>query len=212
MLYLPKAYYQLLFLITCLSVITINSLFSHSVVAENVTNTHSQFQITQQEQSDLNNGKAIIRGEKGNYLGFIAANGDLDTTWKVLTDYNNFKNFFPNVAASKLLKSHGNRKVFQQINIVGIWFFTKKYTLEIATEETYPQNIAFKIVKGELDTLEGSWQLKSLAAKQTLIIYRVKVAPRNGANLNQFYGIYEKSLLKTLTALDREITKRSQSK
>ncbi len=202
MLYLPKPGYRFCFLISCLSVIAINSIVQASVIAENLTTQNPQFQITKQEESDLNNGKAIIRGAEGNYVAFIVANGNLNTIWKILTDYNNFKNFFPNVAASKLLKSNGDRKVFQQVNVVGVWFFTKKYTLEIATEETYPNNIAFKIVKGELDTLEGNWELKSITPKQTLIIYRVKVAPRAGANLKQFYAIYEKSLEKTLTALE----------
>lgn len=211
MRYLFKSSYQLCFLITCSIVVVISSVLNHSVIAKDLLTQHPQFQITQQEQSELDRGKAIIRGDEGNYVGFVVANGDVNTTWKVLTDYNNFANFFPNVAASKVLKSNGNQKVFEQTNVVGVWFFTKKYVLEIATQESYPQQIGFKIVKGELDTLEGTWELKSLSPKQTLIIYRVKVEPREGANRNQFFDIYEKSLYKTLKALDREVIKRSEN-
>lgn len=62
--------------------------------------------------------------------------GSVDTAWQVLTDYNNFNQFLPNVPASKVIADEGDRKIFEQTNAVDLCFFFDEFTVQIEAKET----------------------------------------------------------------------------
>jgi ribosome-associated toxin RatA of RatAB toxin-antitoxin module len=168
-----------------------------------------------QERVDLRNGKVIVNGEKGNYTGRVLINSSTDVVWQVLTDYNNFQRFLPDVAESKLLETRGNRKVFEQINQVKTFIFSTKAKVRIAVDESYPDQITFQLVNGDLDSLDGVWQLDpvspypSAPSDRVLIAHKVMVQPNGNTTRSIFYNIYEKTLEKTLDAIKTEAEQRS---
>ena len=171
----------------------------------------SKFKLSPQEQIDLNQGKVILKGQQGEYTGQVLATGNLDSAWSVLTDYENFSNFLPNVASSKVIDTQGNQKIFEQVSIVDLWLFTEQSTLQISAQETQKQKIDFQMVKGDLKNLQGTWQLEQVTDNQILITHTVKVQPKSTTEKPLFFGFYESSLEATLEAISQEITKRSQS-
>ncbi len=168
-----------------------------------------------EERVALRKGQVILLGESGQYTGRILVTSSMDTAWKVLTDYNNFAEFLPEVYTSQLLEANGERKVFEQINKIKTFIFSTKARVRIAVTESYPQEITFKAVDGDLETLDGLWLLEpvspypSAPPDRVLITHRVTVEPASAPTDGIFYNIYENSLEKTLAAIKEEAEKRS---
>ena len=158
----------------------------------------------------LREGKVILTGEQGKYICRILVNANLDSTWQVLTDYENFEEFLPGVAESELIQTNGDRKIVQQINQVKTLIFTTQARVRLAITESYPQQIAFSFVDGDLDSLEGTWLLEpvspspSAPPNQVLITHQVNVEPNTMSGKSFFYNIYESTLEKTLAAIADE--------
>ena len=152
---------------------------------------------------------ATVTGKDGQYIAKIVVNSSADKTWKVLTDYNNFYRFLPNVISSKVLKTQGNQKIFEQIYQVQALIFKQQTRVRIASTETYPKEIDFKLVDGDLKALQGSWKIQPISAQQILIEHQVKVDPGSTPSLSLFYSIYENSLKQTLEAIKKETEHRN---
>jgi ribosome-associated toxin RatA of RatAB toxin-antitoxin module len=170
-----------------------------------------------QERVDLREGDSIINGEKGNYTGRVLVKGSRDLVWQVLTDYNNFQRFLPGVTYSKLLETRGDRKVFEQVNQVKAFIFSNKAKVRIAVEESYPQQIAFQLVNGDLDSLNGVWLLEpvspypSAPSDRVLITHKVAVQPNSYTTRGIFYNIYKDTLKETLNAIKIEVEQRTKN-
>lgn len=169
------------------------------------------FMLTSQEEADLERGKVILQGEKGQYIVRVLTTGNIDKAWEVLTDYNNFQKFLPNITDSKIIEENADRTIFEQTNSVDLLLLTKEFTVQIAATKNYPQKIDFEIIEGDLKQLQGSWEVETLPSGKVLVIHRVIVAPKTKGEEAIFYGIYESSLEETLTAIAAEITKRFES-
>ncbi len=169
-------------------------------------------QLTAQEQSVLEEGQVAVSGSNGEFTGRVLVDAPGTTVWQVLTDYDNFAQFLPNIEASRLLESVDNRRVFEQVNVVRIFPFTRRSRVVIASTLSYPQHIDFSLVEGDLNTLQGSWQLESVASSagnQVLITHQVAVAPKgNGPTRGLFFNTYRSVLEDTLAALKQESERR----
>ena len=167
------------------------------------------------ERAALRDGQVSLQGEKGQYTGRVLVTGSMDTVWQVLTDYDNFEQFLPKVTDSELLEENGERKIFEQINRVKVFLFNKQSRVRIAVQENYPQQIAFKIVEGDLETLDGFWQLEEVSPypsappNQVLITHHVEVEPGSILSKSIFFDIYENTLKDTLAAIKEEVEQRA---
>lgn len=168
-----------------------------------------ELQLSPQEQITLEQGEVILKGNKGDYIGQVIAPGTMEQAWLVLTDYDHFQDFLPNVASSKIVLNEGDRKIFEQVNVVDLWLFSEEFTVQIEARETKPESVKFKQFKGDLKRLTGTWQIKELEPGQILVTHTVMVEPGSNTEKPFFYGIYESSLEATLKAIAQEITKRS---
>jgi len=64
------------------------------------------------ERVALRQGKSLVTGSQGKYTGKVLVTATPAIAWQVLTDYNNFSRFLPNVLSSKLIQNGRDRKVF----------------------------------------------------------------------------------------------------
>ena len=182
------------------------------ILAQSTLNESNPIEIaelTLEEQTDLKQGEVILQGEKGQYVGQVITQGNREKAWEVLTDYDNFANFLPNIASSKIIQANEKVKIFEQINIVDLLILEKQFTVKIEATETYPQLVNFKLVEGDLGRLEGTWEINKLPNDQVLIVHRVNVAPQSEKGDAFFFGIYESSLEETIRAIAKEISDRS---
>ena len=172
-------------------------------------------QLPVQQRVSLRKGEVILLGDKGQYTCRILAKSSIDNAWQVLTDYNNFSEFLPGVASSELIENNGDRKVFEQINKIKALIFSIESRVQIATTESYPQQIAFEAVGGDLATLNGKWTLEpvspypSAPPDRVLITHEVVVEPAKTPSDSFFFGIYEDRLEEILLAIKQETEKRA---
>lgn len=163
----------------------------------------------------LRKGEVIFLGEKGEYTCRILTNSSIEDAWQVLTDYENFSKFLPGVQSSELIEQTGDRTVFEQVNKVKTLVFSIEARLQIANTETYPQQIAFEAIDGDIKTLKGKWTLEpvspypSAPADQVLLTHKVVVEPNKSLSDEIFFKIYENRLEETLSAIKQETEKRS---
>ncbi len=202
---------KLIFATCCLLPIflTQHSRFS-LVLAENLALKETDFhQLSSPEKSALKQGKVLLKGQKGDYLGQVIATGNLDNAWEVLTDYNNFDKFLPNIASSKIISEQGDRLIFEQVNVVDLWLFKQEFEVQIEAIKNKPTQVDFQIVDGDLKKLIGRWQIEETSPGKILVSHLVEVEPGSDTEKAFFYGVYESSLEETLQAIAQEISKRS---
>jgi ribosome-associated toxin RatA of RatAB toxin-antitoxin module len=204
----PKILLGLLgFLITT---VTTNGFAPHAFAQVQLTQAPLTVRIA--AARSLKPGEIIFQGSQGSYIGYTVVQGDIKTLWDVLTDYDNFEKYMPNVVDSKILANQGNSTTFEQTQLFQILFFSRRSRTKIVVEESYPQNINFRVVEGEVKSLEGSWKVEPLGNNKFLLTHAVNVEPdiKSGSNRNLFFSIYEDTMEKTLKAIQVETSKRSQ--
>ena len=166
---------------------------------------------TQQNQgielANLEEGEIVVTGSKGRYTGKLLIKAPLTTAWSVLTDYNNFDRFLPNVVSSQVIESNGNKKVFEQVNAINALIFSKEVRFRIAATETYPQQIVFQVISGDVKSLRGVWTLQ-VVSNNILIEHQVTIDPGGGAEKELFFLIYRDNLEDNLQAIKAEIKRR----
>ena len=169
-----------------------------------------------QERVSLREGQATVEGGDGEFIGRVLVDASVSTAWEVLTDYNNFEAFFPNVENSQLLESAGDRNVFEQVNVARIFLFNSRSRVVIAATESYPQQISFQLVEGDMDSLQGVWRLDPVAQykgaqpNQVLITHQVALEPdEGGITRGLFFSTYRNILENTLFAIKQETERRA---
>jgi ribosome-associated toxin RatA of RatAB toxin-antitoxin module len=167
--------------------------------------------ITLVQNDSSREGDAVLQGSNGNYTGRVTVRGPLTTIWAVLTDYDNFSNFMPNVIESRLLQSEGNIKFFEQVQLFQILLASRKARVKLEVTEKPRQLIQFRVVEGEVKSLKGSWKIERRSGDLYLLTHQVSVEPdiRSDFNRKLFYAVYEDTLERTLTAVKQEVDKRS---
>lgn len=200
----------------CVSVLALTSTMALSPPASAELFDGPVAQLPVKERVALQQGQVLVTGSKGSYVGKFLVSAPVATAWKVVTDYNNFERFVPNVLSSQLLQSNGNRKVFEQIQVVRVFAFTKQSRVRLAVTEVYPQRVGFRVIQARgLDSLEGVWRLEPVSPyrgakpNQVLLTHQVTVKPRSKGSRDLFFGIYKDTLEDTLAAIRREIERRS---
>ena len=163
----------------------------------------------------LRKGEVIFIGEKGKYTCRILTDSTIENAWQVLTDYENFAEFLPGIESSKLIEQQGDRAIFEQVNKVKTLVFSIEARLQIANTESYPKQIAFEAVDGDIKSLKGKWTLEpvspypSAPPNQVLLTHQVTVEPNKSLSDEIFYKIYESRLEETVAAIKQETEKRS---
>jgi len=161
-----------------------------------------------QEQTSLKAGNAVVNGDNGRYIGRVLITAPVDTTWKVLTDYNRFKDFLPGVVSSRILETSGNQTVFEQVNSVKVFLFTQKSRLVVAASKQYPKQIDFRLKEGDIKSLIGVWKLEPVSSSQVLITQEVTFDPGDLVPRNLVFKIYKTALTDSLKAIKKETERR----
>ena len=168
-----------------------------------------------EQRVSLRNGELVFLGEAGDYTCRFLVKTSVDNAWQVLTDYEHFAEFLPGVISSELIENNGNLKVFEQINKIKTLIFSIESRVKIASTESYPEQIAFQAVDGDLKTLNGEWLLEpvspypSAPPDSVLITHKVTVEPAEAPSDSIFFSIYEDRLQETLLAIKQEAEKRA---
>jgi hypothetical protein len=121
------------------------------------------------------------------------------TAWRVLTDYNRYPEFIPDLRSSRVVARRAATVTVEQSGDAVLWLF--KWPLEITfqVEETPPDHLRSHAIAGTLRALTSSYALTREAAG-TRLDYVGRVAP--GFPL---LGPFER------TAVERNVTRQFQA-
>ncbi len=197
----------------------LSALMSFSVIPTALADSYlagSSFaQLPGTEQSALQQGEILVTAEAGRFQGKVLVKASPAVVWSVLTDYGNFSTFIPNVVSSEILESDGNQKVIEQISIRQVFVVSVRSRVRSALTETPQTHIDFQMIEGDLESLQGRWQLEPIAPStsaspiQVLITYTATAAPPSGPFEDAFPDIYKSALKETLSGIRDEVRSRS---
>ncbi len=165
------------------------------------------------DQKMLRQGQAVVSGQNGNYVGQVLTTASMGAAWSVLTDYEHFERFLPNVSSSQVLRVEGDRKIVEQIDVRRV--LLAKVESRVCTEniERGQDRIDFRLLEGDLKMLEGFWQIYPVTvpgeAPQVLIQQVVAADADAGLLEGAFHSIFTGSLKQNLSAVKRETERRS---
>jgi ribosome-associated toxin RatA of RatAB toxin-antitoxin module len=168
-----------------------------------------------EERVALRNGKTVVTGDVGKYVGKVLVTASPDVVWSVLTDYPNFPKFLPNVVSTQIVEANGNRKVVEQVSERQVFLVSVTSRVRTENTETEKQRIDFRLVDGDLKELQGSWLIEPVSEipgkdpTQVLITQEVQAKPKGGTPEDIFYGIFKGAIEGNLKAIQKEVNKRS---
>ncbi|MBE9063930.1 SRPBCC family protein [cf. Phormidesmis sp. LEGE 11477] len=175
-----------------------------------------------QERAALEAGQVMVsaarNGDNGQFTARVLIDAPVEQAWEVLTDYDNFEKFLPNIENSELLESEDNRRVFEQMNVISVVPSVLEINSRVVIESTenYPKVVDFRLVDGDLDALQGIWQLDPVTTddsgtEQVLVTHQVNIDPGNSSPRGLFFSTYRLVLEDSLLAAKAETEKRAKA-
>lgn len=98
------------------------------------------------------------------------------TAWRVLTDYNRYAEFIPDLRSSRVLARHGTTVTVEQVGDAALWRFKIPLDVTFEIHETRPSSLHSRAVAGSLRTLVSSYTLVPVASG-TRLDYAGRVVP-----------------------------------
>ncbi|KAL5717204.1 hypothetical protein ACHQM5_010255 [Ranunculus cassubicifolius] len=121
----------------------------------------------------------------------IGIDANLETVWRVLTDYEKLADFIPGLAVCQLVEKVGNRARLFQIGQQNLAFglkFNAKGTVDCYEKDLVKipfgqrRDIEFEMIEGDFQLFEGKWSIEETDRKEseyeTSLTYVVDVKPK----------------------------------
>ena len=125
------------------------------------------------------------RGDAIHIRASAVLNADTATAWQVLTDYDRYPEFIPDLRTSRVVARRGANVTVEQSGDAALWLF--KWPLDITFEinELPPNGLRSRAVAGSLRALASSYTLTTVASGVRLD-YEGDIAPGF-----EFFGDFE---------------------
>ncbi len=98
--------------------------------------------------------------------------------WQVITDYNNHKNFVPNVIDSGLISDNGIEKVMFEKGKSRMFIFSKEVYTKMKVWGEHLTRLCFQQITGDFKVYQGEWLLVDYPqGAGTFLTYKAEVKP-----------------------------------
>ncbi|MEB3268061.1 MAG: SRPBCC family protein [Leptolyngbya sp.] len=160
----------------------------------------------------LQQGDVLLLGQEGSYEVWSLVPTPVEVVWTVLTDYEAFPEFLPSVVSCRVLEREPGRTVVERRDRRKIGFMPIKVRIVTENLETSGDRIDYRLVKGNLDAMTGSWRVTPLQAEEaphrSLLVQTIQARASMGPLQSYFFEVFEKGLTDTMADLRREMTRR----
>jgi hypothetical protein len=122
---------------------------------------------------------ALTAERKGDAIDIHASSllkADGATAWRVLTDYNRYPEFIPDLHSSHVVARRAATVTVQQSGDAVLWLFRLPLEITFEIQETAPDHLRSRAVAGTLRALTSSYALSPEAAR-TRLDYVGRVEP-----------------------------------
>jgi ribosome-associated toxin RatA of RatAB toxin-antitoxin module len=167
------------------------------------------------DQVALKQGQVLVTGKNGKYTAQILIRGTANQVWTVLTDYDHYAGFMPNMTASRVLETKGNQRLVEQVDRYRILLFTTTTRTRLNITETPQESYSFQLAEGKLQKLEGNWTLKPIlnaegsADDQVLVTATIEAQPLSITPKGVFYSLFQNTVRDRLKAINAEVQRRT---
>jgi len=110
----------------------------------------------------------------------IRVTAEIDTTvnrdiaWKVLSDYNRWAEFIPDMQVSRVVSKPGEPLLVEQRGVIP-WMPNFPLVVIASVQETPGKGLHFQRVAGNIRAIDGEWQIRGW--RKARLIYRSTVEP-----------------------------------
>lgn len=142
---------------------------------------------------------------------FIHVNAEIDTTvnrdiaWKVLTDYDHWAEFVPDMILSRVVSKAGEPLLVEQRGVVP-WMPNFPLVVVASVEEKPKRSLRFQRVAGNLRGIEGEWRIQGRS--KVRLIYRSTVEPGFPLPPQMSIEIFRHDAKAKLEAMAQEMARR----
>ncbi len=157
------------------------SFLSSPVMALPVTAVNSS--TLTEERSRLLTGEVIValsslqEGVTG-VEGHIYIAAPPKKVWEVITDYNNHKNFVPNIIDSGIISDNGIEKVMFEKGKSRMFIFSKEVYIKMKVWGEHLTRLCFQQITGDFKVYQGEWTLVDYPqGAGTFLTYKAEVKP-----------------------------------
>ncbi|NTU96861.1 MAG: cyclase [Chlorobiaceae bacterium] len=148
-----------------------------------VSATTAASDVSSEQRTRLLGGEVIVslanlqEGVTG-VTGLIYIDAPPQKVWEAITDYDNHKNFVPNVLDSGILEDNGTEKIMFEKGKSGMFLFQKKVFAKMKVWGERLKHLQFQQLEGDFKVYRGEWILNEhLQGKGTFLTYRAEVKP-----------------------------------
>jgi ribosome-associated toxin RatA of RatAB toxin-antitoxin module len=134
-------------------------------------------------------------------------NAQVQIAWAVLTDYEHYAEFIPDLRSSQVLSRDGSVVIVEQKGVAGFFFFHFPLEVRLSVTEQPFERVTSQAIGGDFKSLTGVYQLIPEAGRLR-VTYAGRLVP--GFRLPPFLGvtIMRMAVQERFTALVREIVRR----
>ncbi len=167
------------------------------------------------EQLALTQGQAVVTRNKGQYTARIVIRGTVEQVWAVLTDFNHYANFMPNMVNSKVLTTEGNQHLVEQVDRYQIFLFTSTVRTRINITDTPQENYSFQMVEGPLPprpgrgALQPIMRLEGSTGSAVLVTAEIEAQPLSKTPRDIFFNLFHNTLRDRIQAVNAEVQRRA---
>ncbi|NEP76583.1 SRPBCC family protein [Okeania sp. SIO2G5] len=163
----------------------------------------------------LRQGQAVVTPAGRRFITRVLVPTTTDIVWDTITDYVHFSRFLPTVVSSRILKSEGNRHTVEQIDSRTILLAPVRTRVCTENTEIPKKRINFRLVEGDMKTMEGHWQLYAVDTtdrpnvEQILLVHSAEVDAGSVFFEGIVHGLVMDSLKANVAAIRDEAVRRS---
>ncbi len=108
--------------------------------------------------------------------------------WKVLTAYDRYAEFIPDLATSRVLRREGGVVVLELAGATRVLWWREPLSVRLAVTETPPWRVRSKLLSGTLQAMEGEYELAA-APGGVRLTYTGRIVPdsRQRGLLDRFF-------------------------
>lgn len=123
-----------------------------------------------------------LEGRQRHVFAKIQIPYPLEQVWQVLTDYEAFVEFMPNITQSRQLKSLNGGIRLEQVRTKSLMGLNISSRSVFDVEEKFPNEIHYQLIEGDLKAFSGYWRLEAWKPSEEKVgvdlIYKISVLPK----------------------------------
>ncbi|HYP68809.1 MAG TPA: SRPBCC family protein [Thiobacillaceae bacterium] len=136
----------------------------------------------------------------------IATEVDRKTAWSVLSDYQHWADFVPDLLVSRVISRPGEPLLVEQRGRIP-WLPSFPLVVVAAVEETPYKRLRFQRIAGNIKALEGEWQIQGKV--HVRLIYHSTVEPGFPMPPQMTMEIFRQDAKVRLEAMAQEMARRA---